>query len=221
MSKYTTELRYIVESGFPLGLDKYPIFDENYRNVLNNKIIEHFYFKEIGFETAELFKRFLNRKMNEIMPLYNQKYKSQLLEFNPLYNVDLTETLERENRGNSQSNSENSGNSISNSNSNTDSKNIGSDTPQGKISLDNIEQANYASTTNWGKSNSNVNDNTNTTSNSKNDATMENLENYTKKVLGNNGGANYSQLLNDFRSTFLNIDMEIIEELEPLFMGLW
>lgn len=88
MSKYTTELRYLIENDFDIGLKNYPIFDENYRELLNQKIINHYYFREIGMETAELFKRYLNTTMNEIMPYYNQLYKSELLEFNPFYNVD-------------------------------------------------------------------------------------------------------------------------------------
>lgn len=88
MSKYTTELRYIIENNFDIGLKNYPIFDENYRELLNQKIINHYYFREIAMETAELFKRYLNTTMNEIMPYYNQLYKSELLEFNPFYNVD-------------------------------------------------------------------------------------------------------------------------------------
>lgn len=54
MATYTTELRRLIENGFDLGLDDYPIFDEEYRAVLNKKIIDHYYFCEIGFETAGL-----------------------------------------------------------------------------------------------------------------------------------------------------------------------
>lgn len=110
MSKYTTELRYILES--MNGLDEsteypsvndvitnshsklfsfnYPIFDESYRNHLESLICLHYYRREIGFETVGLFKLYLERKMREIMPYYNQLYKSELLEFNPFYDVDLT-----------------------------------------------------------------------------------------------------------------------------------
>ena len=97
MSKYTTELRYLIENNFDLGLDDYPIFDESYRQLLNDKIINHYYFREIGMETAELFKRYLNQTMREIMPYYNQLYKSELLEFNPFYNVDKTITADKNN----------------------------------------------------------------------------------------------------------------------------
>ena len=97
MSKYTTELRYLIENNFDIGLKSYPIFDENYRELLNQKIINHYYFREIGMETAELFKRYLNTTMNEIMPYYNQLYKSELLEFNPFYNVDKTIVSDKNN----------------------------------------------------------------------------------------------------------------------------
>lgn len=110
MSTYTTELRYILESY--AGLDSstdypsidnvikkargklfdfnYPIFDEKYREHLESLICLHYYRREIGFETVGLFKMYLERTMRENMPYYNQLYKSQLLDFNPFYDVDLT-----------------------------------------------------------------------------------------------------------------------------------
>ena len=112
MSKYTTEVRYICETSAGLGesvgysnigmvikncLPKvfdfdFPIFDENYRSVLETKILKHFYTREICEETVGLWKLRLDTKLNEIMPYYNKLYKSELLEFNPLYTVNLTRT---------------------------------------------------------------------------------------------------------------------------------
>ena len=110
MSKYTTEVRFICESltgheeseGHD-GIDEiieqaiplifsfdFPIFDENYRDVLCTKILRHYYTREIGLETYGLWKLKLQTKLNEIMPYYNQLYKSELLKFNPLYDVDMT-----------------------------------------------------------------------------------------------------------------------------------
>ena len=40
MSRYTIELRYLIEGNYDLGLKDYPIFDESYREQLNNKIIQ-------------------------------------------------------------------------------------------------------------------------------------------------------------------------------------
>ena len=90
MAKYTIEIRSLVDRGFHFALDDYPIFDECHRKELNDKIIEHYYFREIGAETPDRFNFYLRRKMREIMPYYNQLYKSCLLEFNPFYNTDLT-----------------------------------------------------------------------------------------------------------------------------------
>lgn len=110
MSKYTTELRFICETSAGLTdsegytstrdiIEKsrakifdfgYPIFDENYRSVLETKIIKHYYTREIAAETVGLWKLWLDERMNNIMPYYNQLYKSELLEFNPFYDTDIT-----------------------------------------------------------------------------------------------------------------------------------
>lgn len=84
MAIYTIELGKLIERGYHLNLDAYPIFDENYRIVLNQKIINHFWFREIGQETPDRFNFMLGRKMCEIMPYYNQLYKTQFFEFDPL-----------------------------------------------------------------------------------------------------------------------------------------
>lgn len=114
MSKYTTEVRFICENSAGLSesegadnvdsiLDRcwnkvfnfdFPIFDENYRQVLCRKILKHYYTREIAHETVGRWKLALNAKLNEIMPYYNQLYKSELLEFNPFYDVDLTRSRE-------------------------------------------------------------------------------------------------------------------------------
>ena len=119
MSKYTTEVRYICETAAGLTNSEgynsvediiykalpsvfnftFPIFDESYRSVIETKILKHFYTREIGFETVGLWKLKLNTKLNEIMPYYNKLYKSELLEFNPLYDVDLTRKHKIEGNG--------------------------------------------------------------------------------------------------------------------------
>lgn len=107
MSNFTTEVRYICESLSSTDGDtnemsineiidnastkifeQYPIFDENYRNVLNAKILKHFYTREIGYETYGLWRLKLNTKMQEIMPYYNEVYKTTLYEYNPVIDTD-------------------------------------------------------------------------------------------------------------------------------------
>lgn len=112
MSKYTTELRFIceTEAGYKQsqGYKKvneilaaatpkifdfdFPIYDENYRFTLETKILKHYYTREISEETYGLWKLRLDAALNEIMPYYNQLYKSAILEFNPLYDVDVQRT---------------------------------------------------------------------------------------------------------------------------------
>lgn len=98
VAKYTAELNEIVqikngqlETVFDDILSDYPLFSEAYRSALNIKIIKHYYFQEIGFETAERFVFEINRKMGEIMPYYNQLYLS-LIDINPLINFKKVTT---------------------------------------------------------------------------------------------------------------------------------
>ena len=50
---------------------------------------------------------------------------------------------------------------------------------------------------------------------------INNMEDYFERVVGKRGSASYSKLLNEFRETFLNIDLMIINELKDLFFYLW
>jgi hypothetical protein len=56
MAHYTVELDSLIRNNYDLGLKDYPIFDESYRDALNKKILDHFRFREIGFETPARFK---------------------------------------------------------------------------------------------------------------------------------------------------------------------
>ena len=44
---------------------------------------------------------------------------------------------------------------------------------------------------------------------------------YEDKDIGKIGTETYSEMLQKYRDTFLNIDLMVIEKLEPLFIGLW
>lgn len=109
MAEYTVDLRYLLARGYPLALDSYPIWAEEYRSYLNNKIIDHFYFREIGQETPDRFNFFLRRKMNEIMPYYNKLYESELISFDPLATEFFKEGTDYEKKRNYDSVSKNKG----------------------------------------------------------------------------------------------------------------
>lgn len=299
MSKYTTELRFICETYAGLeeseGYDKideivansrakvfdfsYPIFDEAYRPILETKIIEHFYTREICAETVGRWKLFLKAKMNEIMPYYNKLYESELLmaDINPLRDIDYTREGKRQgsrqstNIGNGKRVSTDSGRDTTTGRSTgtvTDSGqskrniqsrdkysewNLYSDTPQsgiagiggaeddpslgdngyltnarhilhdGEGTTDNETTESQTTRTNnltdtsqtdYGRVNNTTDDNT---------QKMTGTEDgeYTERVHGLMGGRSISKLLQEYRDTLLNIDMEVIRQLEPLFLQLW
>lgn len=95
MAVYTMQLRTIldnVENGFPdlLHMNEYPIYDENHREELNKKICDHYYYREIGFETVSMFYDRLLARLREVMPYYNELYRSLDMEYDPLYTDDYT-----------------------------------------------------------------------------------------------------------------------------------
>lgn len=287
MSKYTTEVRFICESKSGLenskGCDdvdeilnnswnkifttKAEIFDENYRAVICKKILKHYYLREICSETVGIWKLWLNTRLEEILPYYNQLYKSALLEFNPLYDVNVTRTHNRtidENKTENGTTTEtstdkntgsgtrdntasgtnkNSGTSNVSDSGSSNSKDLYSDTPQG--ALTGVETETYLtnarkitnSDSSTSESNSsgsseykdtgNVNyidtsDRTNTKNGSNsNTGTVNNTEEYLETVSGKQGSVSYSEMLKEYRNTFLNIDRMVIAEFDDLFFGLW
>lgn len=233
MSRYTIELRYLIEGNYDLGLKYYPIFDESYREQLNNKIIQHYYFREIGFETEALFKNRLNQKMNEIMPYYNQMYESSKLNIDPLSTIDLEEVFSRKSKttGEGTSSTSGTGNNTNNFNS-TDTTDYGkiskfSDIAQAQTTPNEILNDKYltSATVDDGQDkNTNTGTNTSQTESTTSGTSTDerNLdEDTTLTRKGNNGTASESELLNMYRETFLNIDMMIIDDLDELFLGIW
>lgn len=314
MSKYTTELRFICENYAgrteSAGLsdvktivelacpkifdDDIPFFDEAYRLPLEKKIIMHYYTREISGEVVGIWKLWLNNRMREIMPYYNQLYKSALIEFDPLLTKKFTEEYSGEaskdtsgnidftgNKTDSQITSENntktsagstsntsrtdengttneSGSTVSNS-SNSDNateRRLYSDTPQG--GLNNVEDETYltnytknlglanatatsnittsndgetsnsSTTTNGGSTsltdngtkNQSVNVTDNVLQNTASDENTNTTESFLRSITGYDGGS-ASKLLQEFRDTFINIDVRIIDELGDLFFNLW
>ena len=205
MAKYTITIKTLIDNNFNFKMDSYPIFDENYRNTLNQNILYHYYENEIGFETASLFRFYLNQKLNEIMPYYNELYKVQkkLIDENLLLNnVNLTETLYGSNTTETSSTSQSS----------NKGKNLFQDTPQGNISQQDINAQNvYA--TNITLNDNSINDNSSANGSGTNE--------YIKTIIGNNGGKFNIDILNDIKNNLMNIDLMVINELYDLFMQIF
>ena len=199
MSKYTITIKNLMKNNFDFGLQEYPIFDENYRETLNNNILYYYYEDEIGFETPALFKIYLNRTMNRIMSYYNNLYNAQkrILETGLFNNVNYNETSNRQ------------VNSYANSNSNSKGKGLYQDTPQGQISMTEFDDQHYATNLTL-----NNNDSTDT-------SRGNSVDDYIRSVTGNNGNRYPIELLSEVRKNLVNIDDLIINELQDLFMGIY
>ena len=205
MAKYTITIKSLLDNNFDFKMDTYPIFDENYRETLNQNILYHYYENEIGFETAPLFRFYLNQKLSEIMPYYNELYKVQkkLIEDNLiLNNVNLTEELQGSNT--TQTSSE--------SHSTNNGKNLYQDTPQGNVSSQDIDDSNvYA--TNLTLDRTSIVDNSSSGGSGTNS--------YIKTIIGNNGSKFNIDVLKDIKNNLMNIDLMIINDLNDLFMQIF
>lgn len=247
MSKYTTEVRFICESKSGLEVSggsgdvdkiianswnkiftsKAPFFDEEYRSVLCQKILKHYYLREICCETVGIWTLWMNTRLEEIMPYYNQLYESAKIKFDPMHDVDLTREHKRtENTdatNNRETNVTSDGTSNRTTSSNEDKKDLYSDTPQG--ALTGVENETYL--TNARKITDSVNgsDSGEVNNTEKNiegvTSNVDTTEDYLETLVGKQGTESFSSLLNKFRETFLNIDMMIIDEFSDLFFGLW
>lgn len=263
MSKYTTEVRFICESyaGYDMSkgygsvnaiLEKswekvfdfdFPIFDPEYRSVLCQKILRHYYTREIGFETVGLWKLKLQTKMLEIMPYYNKLYESESYTYNPLHDTDYSKTHEGEDGGESEEQHTHTGTigdtyekdgNVDDTYTKNDSEtewNVFSDTPQG--ALTNVANETYLTdarkiTRNGQTTGSNNRDydedgSSTRTFNEANNAerNFSTTNEYTEHIAGKLGGKSYANLMVEYRESLLNIDMMIIKELNELFMLVW
>ncbi len=212
MSKYTVELRTIIdnkgEAEVLSWFTNYELTDYLTQDEINvimergtwnkeklaHKILDHYYMREIGFETVALFKHKCKVAMQEIMEEKLPLIYSAAIEYDPLVNVDFVEEYSGQNAGNSTSNS--SGLTVQ------------SDTPQGQISKSAILGGTYASST----SANDIDDTTATTG----------TETYTKKTKGNSGvSATAQKMVQQYRENIIMIDRDIIEDLSSLFMSIY
>jgi len=160
---------------------------------LAKKIIDHYLMREIGFETPSLFKQRVKVAMQEIMEEKLPLIYSASIKYDPLVNVDYTESYSGKTQGDSASNS----NGI----------NIHSDTPQSRVSKDEILNGKYASSTDGNE----LEDKTQTSG----------AEDYTKTIKGNSGvSATAQKMIEQYRQNIIMIDRDIINDLAKLFIGI-
>lgn len=224
MSKYTMELRKVCDfytratvEGWFKDYDLTNFLTDEEIDVITDrgtwskdrlatKIVDHYFMREIGFETPYLFQHYVKVAMNEIMESKLPLIYSASIEYDPMVNVDYTETFER---------------TIDNTVSGTDSQTaessgltVNSDTPQGQVNKTQILEGRYASSTQAGESSQ--------TTSGENEQTGNTEEGSTKHVIGNSGvSATAQKMIQQYRENIIAIDKDIINELNDLFMGLY
>ena len=169
---------------------------------LLDRIITHFYTREIGTDAPGQFIMFVKDKMNEVMETYAPLIYSASIKYDPLVNVDFTESYQSTSDGTSSSNSNSKGSALT----------VNSDTPAGQINKNEILQGKYASSTGANETDNTVTDKTNTSGS----------QNYTKTMKGNSGvSATAQKMVLQYRENIRALNSEIINDLEPLFMGIY
>lgn len=277
----TVELRELIENGVDIWDFDYPTYYTGAEKAaFENKVTQHYWFRQIGQETPGRWLHYFRQRMREIMPYYIQLYKSQEIMDaieDPFGNVDITETLTEERTGNTsetkrgtssstatdEATSSSEGKTTDTGTTKTDSgatserseertTNGGntrkfSNTPQGSIAnLDNylteatvdssnnsdtltasdISEQNSTTTVN----NSQISEQSATgkntmTASGTNEETASGTESGTLTSTlhrkGNHGVNTYAHDMIEYRQTFLNIDMQIIDELKDLFLQVY
>jgi hypothetical protein len=205
MADFTMELWEVLEleESKDIGLCDYPIFDEEYRDCLNYKIIQHFWNREIGQESISMFRQQLRRKMNEIMPYWNQHYLASQIKFDPLKTISVKTV------GDTTGQTETAGEGETTSSSDSKSRAVASNMPQVMLS----GNGDYADTAQDNISNTAAKGSSTETQ------TTTNTGNVESESSGYQGSA--AVLIAEYRATFVNTDMDVINQLEPLFMGIW
>nr|DAP17731.1 MAG TPA: Lower collar protein [Caudoviricetes sp.] len=212
------------------------------REELNNKILNYYKYREIGFETVGRFLDELEISLNEIMPKYNQLFFSADQDYNIIYNVDYKRTIDRDLSGNTSSNtqSNSSSNTSSNSSDSTSTttnstswnKNVNSDTPQDQLSITNkqIDSVNYANNVSWNKDDAtqsgsttgSANTSASGTANTSESGTGTNkeIESTLETTKGNFGVVSAQDLIEKYRKLIINIEQMIINDprITELFM---
>lgn len=150
MSKYTTNFYSLMHMGYSKEELKSWFMDYELSDYLTNdeitvihnrgtwskenlaeKIIDHYFLKDFGFETPAMFKHYAKITMKEIMESKLPLIYSAAIKYDPLVNVDYTEEYSSSTTGSA----------------NTSGLIVGSETPQGQINKAAILNGSYASNT--------------------------------------------------------------------------
>ena len=212
-SKLTMELREVIAGGVNLWDFDYPSYYQGEeKKAFEQKVIDHYFFRQIGQETVGRFLHMFRAKIREIMPYYVDMYKTVKIMHgieDPFGNVDVTETFEQESTGSSSG--ESSATSTGNGTTQENKERRFSNTPQG--SIDNLER--YM--TEASRESSESSETSSGSSTSESAGTVR----HTLHKKGNQGVNTYAHDMIEFRTSIINVDMMVINELNELFLGIY
>lgn len=253
MATYTIELgKLLTLDGFDIGMRDYPLPSflksagdmQAWREALNQKIINHYYFNEICCLPPDRFKFFLNNTLNEKMPYFNMLYDAMAEKWQFYTGGTLTEVIKAD--GTSSDNGTKTGTDVlarsgidtttnsSSQNQSSDSFNlaVSSDTPGHMLNIEtDIANNTYANNavkqknkgTFGGHSNSTdtttYNSKETTTFDEKTTADRQHNDNRNRTVSGLNNKS-YAELFKEYSESVRNLDLEVIESLKDCFMGI-
>lgn len=181
----------------------FPFYDDNKLKDFQEKFIKHFFFREIGFETVNLFKFRLNETLNLIMPYYNKLYLANEEK------LEIFTTDKFQEQVNSESNSESNVKGNSNTEYNEESITRFSSTPQGGLS--DVKNDKYLTSLTVDNNSGETESTTSSTSNGNSNV-------ITTRTNEGRGGVSEATLLQQYYDVQRNIDEEVFDSLEELFM---
>lgn len=242
----TIELGELLDSGFQLwGFDYPSYYEGEKKTAFEQKVVDHYRFRQIGQETPARFRHYFQTRLREVMPYYIQMYKLQEkvdeIE-DPLESYNLTETYTQDKTGagsiqgrttdSTESNTTNTGESETTGQTGKDTTRNNtrkfSNTPQGSIQNldDHLTEATIETggdsedlTAHEQVSNESTQHGT-VTGSGTSETTTQDTENtqYTLTRKGNIGVQPLGSEIRDIRNSFINIDLMVIESLADLFL---
>lgn len=198
-TRISPRLKEVLEYGYDLKLDDYQIYSEEFRPILNQRIVDHFYLREIGASTIEQFIFYLNRTMREVMPVYDPVFQRLAQPDIDLFqNSDTTSEWQQTGRNTSKDSST----------ATNESKTFNSNAPQINMSGKNMEDY-------WNTGVFSSGDGSTTT-----DGASTSLADYVGRTHGL-AGASQGQALREWLDLYVNPLMSLYDDLEPCFSQLY
>lgn len=249
-AKYTIVLKTLLDdpaarTKIEEALSKYPLYEKRSkeefkpshiptRDELNRKILNHYKYREIGFETFGMFLDELETAMEEIMPYYNDLFFSADQDYNIIFNVDYQRTTTRkqesvsENEANTTDKTVAKVTTVTEDEAESNGKNVRATEPQDllQIPAEGVDSVNYANEADWSKGTTKTfgeteaDTDSNTTGTAKGSASAQEEEETKETTKGNFGVVSSQDLIEKYRSIIINIEQQIINDprITNLFM---